>query len=128
MTHAKAIALTFSTLLVSFCIHAETNLTKPLHESQSLIIENSDFSVASFQAAALSTNITERRYAEMYLLGVMDASEGRDWCDYKTIQTITVDEAVFTGLKEYIKDRKNMRAATAIKEVLSQKFSCRMQK
>jgi len=32
----------------------------------------------------MSKDADERKNAELYLLGVMDVTEGRSWCDYLT--------------------------------------------
>jgi hypothetical protein len=107
---------------------ADTRLLAPIHESQSLIIENNNLSAADFRAAYLSKNIAERRYAEMYLLGVIDSSEGIEWCSYRSIQTITVDEAVFTGFKRLDTGKLKMRVSSVIKEILSNSFPCKGRK
>lgn len=103
---------------------AKTRLFEPIHDSQSLIIENNNLTAADFYAAYLSKQVQQRRYAEMYLLGVMDASEGIDWCSYRTVKTITVDEAIFTGLKRLDPGKMKLRAATVIREILADKFGC----
>src|SRR2546427_1932773 len=42
---------------------------------------------SAFFSAYMSKEVPERRYAEMYLLGVLDATEGRAWCDYRHLKT-----------------------------------------
>jgi Rap1a immunity proteins len=113
------------TLAASYPALGDAELVKSIAESQSLIIENNNLSAAAFHSAYLSKNITERRYAEMYLLGVLDATEGKDWCDYKGVKTITLDEAVFVGFKKLDREKLKARASTVIKEMLSRNFTCR---
>lgn len=104
--------------------HARTRLLAPIHDSQSLIIENNNLTAADFYAAYLSKQVQQRRYAEMYLLGVMDASEGVAWCSYRTVKTTTIDEAIFTGFKRLDPGKMKLRAATVIREILSGNFGC----
>lgn len=111
-------------LLASLPACAETRLLRPLHESQSLIIENKDLSALDFWTVYRSKNAGERRFAEMYLLGVIDATEGRDWCGYKTIKTITIDEAVYMGFKKLERGQLEKRASTVIRQILAGKFPC----
>lgn len=111
-------------LLAPLSACAETKLLKPIHESQSLIIENNDLSGLDFFATYSSKNVNERRLAEMYLLGVMDATEGKGWCSYKAFKTITIDEAIYTGFKKLDKSQLEVRASTIINQILSSKFRC----
>lgn len=107
---------------------AQSKLLKPIPESQSLIIENNNMSAADFYAAYSGKDVVARRHAEMYLLGVLDATEGLDWCDYRTIQTITVDEAIFTGFKKLDGSKMKLRASAVIRQVLASKFKCKVAK
>jgi hypothetical protein len=111
-------------VLAPLSVCAETKLLRPTHESQSLIIENNNLSALDFYALYTSKQANERRLAELYLLGVVDATEGKDWCGYKTIQTITVDEAIYTGFKKLDKSELAKRASTVIRQILSSKFPC----
>lgn len=129
--NALLIALSVSLILASslpVVARAEAKFLMPIHESQSLIIENNNLSAADFYSAYISKNTAERRYAEMYLLGVIDSSEGVDWCDYKSVKTITIDEAIFTGFKKLDTDATKTRASTIIKKILSIKFRCKEHK
>lgn len=118
-------------LLFSLCLgipihaHAETKLLRPLPDSQSLIIENNNLTAGEFFAAYMSKNMVERRYAEMYLLGVLDATEGIAWCDYYHIKTISLNEAVYEGLRKADSTRLRKRAALVITDILKKDLSCK---
>lgn len=101
------------------------NLTKPLPPTQRVFIDNINLTVKDFFSAYMSKSIEERRYAELYLLGVMDATEGKSWCDYRTYKTITLGEEIFLGLKALDKSKQSERAAYVISNILSNKFPCR---
>ncbi|WP_374328434.1 Rap1a/Tai family immunity protein [Azonexus sp.] len=104
---------------------AETRLAQPLPDSQSLVIENNNLSASDFFAAFMSKNMMERRYAQMYLVGVLDATEGNAWCDYHRIKTISLNEAVYEGLKNAEASQLRKRAALVITDILKKDFSCK---
>jgi hypothetical protein len=101
-------------------------LTTPVlaAEPRSLVIENSGLSGKELLAALTSTSFSEKRHAEMYLLGVLDATELIAWCDYKTVKTSTLREAVHTGLKSLSQAELEKRASTLISGILHQRFPC----
>lgn len=104
--------------------NAETKLLQPLPDSQSLIVENNNMTAGEFFAAYMSRNMVERRYAEMYLLGVLDATEGVAWCDYSQIKTISLNEVVYEGLKKTDSAQLRKRAAFVITDILKKDLSC----
>lgn len=104
------------------------NFTKPLPPNQSVMFENTNLKAKDYFDALMSSSIDEKRYAELYFLGVLDATEGSVWCDYKTYKTITIDERVFVNLKRLSKQELEERAATVIKNILSREFPCRRSK
>ncbi|WP_313622770.1 Rap1a/Tai family immunity protein [Achromobacter sp.] len=103
---------------------AETKLLRPLPDSQSLIIGNNNLTAGEFFAAYMSSNMVERRYAEMYLLGVLDATEGLAWCGYSNVKTVSLDEIVYEGLKEATSAQLRRRAALVITDILETSLPC----
>ena len=65
-----------------------------------------------------------RHASRLYFLGVMDATEGTVWCDYKTMKTITVREHVYLYFKKLPAQRLSERASTLIVEALGKSFPC----
>lgn len=100
------------------------DFTKSLPDNQSIIYENVNLSASDYFKALISDAIEKRRYAELYLLGVLDATEGTIWCDYKTFKTITIDEVLFTNFKKLTDNELNDRASSVIKKILSKEFPC----
>lgn len=119
---ALVAALIFSS--VSYAKDYTAIFAKPLPPNQSIIFENTNLKANDYFNALMSSSIEERRYAELYFLGVLDATEGNVWCDYKTYKTITIDERVFVNLKKLSKQELEGRAATVIKNILSREFPC----
>jgi len=60
----------------------------------------------------------------LYLLGVMDTTEGKSWCDYRTFKTITLRERIFEELKKPDDSRLDVRASSVIENILNQRFPC----
>lgn len=114
-----------SCLGITLGASAESQLARPIADTQRLIIENNNLSAEAFFSAYMSKNLTERRYAEMYLLGVLDATEGRAWCDYQRFKTITLGEVIYSGFKKADAKQLSARAAYVITDILSQHFPCK---
>jgi len=110
---------------ITFANNYSTKFTKPLPPTQSIIIENTNLSAKDYFNALMSSSVDERRYAELYFLGVLDATEGSAWCDYKTYKTITIDETIFVEFKKLTNNQLDERAATVITKILRKKFPCR---
>lgn len=67
----------------------------------------------------------ERLKADLYLLGVLDATEGKIWCDYKTLKIFTVHEVVYRYFQTLPPERLKERASTLILEALVKDHSCK---
>jgi hypothetical protein len=67
-------------ILPSCSIASGNSIVLPESESQRLIASNLAMTTESFFKAYMSTDIEQRRLAEMYVIGVMDSSEGESWC------------------------------------------------
>lgn len=104
---------------------ATRNFTKPLPPTQRVFFDNINLSAREFFVAYMSKSVEERRYAELYLLGVLDATEGLSWCDYRTFKTVTVGEEIYLGFKGLAKSEEDRRAAHVIARILGEKFPCR---
>lgn len=127
-TKKQAVGALAPVLLLALSVFpggAHADLTRPLPPTQSIVFENTNLSAGDFLKAMMSGSIEERRYAELYFLGVLDATEGSIWCDYKTYKTVTIDERVFVNLRKLSQKELDARAATVIKNILSKEFPCR---
>lgn len=93
-----------------------------------MTVDSVDLTVEAFFSALTSSAEEQRRDAMIFLLGVLDATEGRAWCDYRTLKTITLREQVFESLKKVAKQKAKERAATVIVDALAQSFPCRAAK
>lgn len=123
-----ATAPLFAAMLFFYaCAEGSTaRFTQPLPSTQRVFIDNTNLTVKDFFSAYMSNSVEERRYAELYLLGVMDATEGKSWCDYRSYKTTTLSEEIYLGFKALDESKQSERAAHAITSILAKKFPCRI--
>ncbi len=110
---------------VATAFEDSSGLIKPSNPTQSLMFENTNLSANNYFIALMGNSLDDRRYAEMYLLGVLDSTEGTIWCDYRTYKTITIDEILFVELKNLADEDLKERASKVIANILRRKFPCR---
>jgi hypothetical protein len=118
-------AVVLLSILAQASIFADTKLALPIPDSQNIFLNNSNLSAKVFFAAYNSQNVVERHYAEMYLLGVVDAIEGVSFCGYKVLKTLSIDEVVYMGFKRLQPEQLSKRASTVIREILSENNNCK---
>lgn len=93
--------------------------------NQRLFIENINLSAKDFSIAYMSKSEAERRYAELYFLGVLDATEGTLWCSYKKFKTDTIGETIYLTLKDLKPAQQTERASKIITRTLSTRYPCK---
>lgn len=116
------------TLGLHICVNAEPRLLQATPDSQRLFIENNNLSAEEFLAAYMGKDLMQRRYAEMYLLGVLDATEGHAWCSYQQFKTITLAETLYSNLEKTNAKQRKKRAAIVITEILEGQFPCKKER
>lgn len=67
----------------------------------------------------------ERLKADLYLLGVLDSTEGISWCDYQTIKIFSAHEAIYRYFQKLPPERLKERASKLILEAMTQYHSCK---
>ncbi len=100
-------------------------LTEKAQPPRALGVDSVNLSAADFLRHYTSQVRAEREAAMLYLLGVQDATEGRSWCDYGTIKSITLREFVFEHFRKQSPQALQRRAAHVIEEALTTSFPCR---
>jgi len=125
MRNSLAVSIVLSGLFgLDACGYGYAQEGKPA--TPSVITEDSvNLSGQIFLTDFVSANPEIRSNARLYLLGVMDATEGKSWCDYKTLKTASLDEFVFESLKKLTPEQLNRRAAVLIEEALHKTFPCK---
>ncbi|MFT3734395.1 MAG: Rap1a/Tai family immunity protein [Rhodocyclaceae bacterium] len=87
---------------------------------------NVDLSGGEFLAAYTHSEFTYRERAQLYLLGVMDAGEGRSWCSYRVAKTVSLHEVVFEYFRKLPATRLQLRASLLINEALRTALPCKV--
>ena len=104
----------------------DTSIQLKSKNQERLLIDNLNISVSQFKAAYFGKNRTQRNLAEMYLIGVLDSSEGKVWCDYNNLLPHSVAELIYSGFKEYNWHfPSDERASVAILSVMSKFSPCK---
>nr|WP_269506123.1 Rap1a/Tai family immunity protein [Burkholderia sp. IMCC1007] len=67
----------------------------------------------------------ERHAMAGYLAGVVDATEGKDWCDSGRVKPGEIDSDVLGDLRKQRRDALKASAAVLVTGVLRQKYPCR---
>ncbi|MEW5757569.1 MAG: Rap1a/Tai family immunity protein [Pseudomonadota bacterium] len=104
-------------------------LPSPVVAEQTLSIDkitadSVNLSARQFFQSYMSTDANERKSAELYLLGVMDTTEGKVWCDYRTFKTITLRERIFEEFKKLNSSHLDERASSVIERILTRRYPC----
>lgn len=76
----------------------------------------------------MSKKVEDRRLAEMYLIGVIDNSEGVTWCSFNIASPNAIPEQAYMGLKKALKNTPTLRASKAITVKLNKILPCIEQK
>jgi hypothetical protein len=126
----RSFRIFLATLLAAASLTAEASdsapyFTRHLPPTQRVFIENIQLTVKDFLAAYMSKSEAERRYAELYLLGVLDATEGSLWCSYKRFKTDAIGETLYMALEDLKPSQQTERASKIITETLSSRYPCK---
>lgn len=94
-------------------------------DSSLLLRNNTNLTGEKFYRAWLAKDDErERLKANMYLLGVFDASEGREWCGYSKALPDTLRENVYSFFQHLPEKRLQERASSLIIESLKKTLPC----
>ena len=100
----------------------------PEDEKQRSFTINLSLSTQNLYNAYMSSDVNQRRFAEMYVAGVLDSLEGVTWCGYDVASPDAIQEQVYLGLRETLKINPNIRASVAIQSKLEKLLPCKEQK
>lgn len=89
--------------------------------------DNVNLSIRDFLGFYASDNLQEKDNTLMYVLGVADATEGKTWCGYGQVDSITINHTVLAWLDRYSVKKPDARASVLIEEALVKIFPVRGQ-
>ena len=115
-------------ILGSICLVFLCSCTKAETKSQQISPDTVNLSAKVFLGEFVSQNEESRKAARLYLLGVLEATEGKTWCDYKKFSTATLNEFIFEYLKKRSPLELEQRASTIIEASLNASFPCKGKK
>ncbi|PKF60375.1 hypothetical protein CW745_15010 [Psychromonas sp. psych-6C06] len=100
----------------------------PNNDRQPLNIANQPLSVDKLYNSYLSKQVSERRLAEMYFIGVIDSTEGTEWCGFQSVKATSVQELAFSAIEAAIHTKPSERASKVIISKLHNTLPCKEQK
>ena len=122
----KIISFIVVYICVSSCSMAENlGFKVPDHDTESLLMKNLDISLVDFLTAYRSKDLTQKRFAQMYLIGLLDATEGSIWCEYSKILPHFIEEYIPIGFKNADDLQLKKRASETILSTMSEYFPCK---
>lgn len=123
LTPYKSLAKLSIICLLYMGFFCTSTFANPLPQT-TITTDSVNLSAADFLHDFASQTTERRAAARLYLLGVLDSSEGKIWCGYDQIKTATINEFVFEHLKKQSAERLKMRASVLIEEALKYHFPC----
>ena len=125
MKKLKIIVMAF---ILSSCSSIEVNAIQlPEDDKQRAFTTSLAIKSKALYDAYMSSDVKQRRLAEMYVAGVLDSTEGIFWCSYKVASPSAIQEQVFAALKSSVKVSPDLRASSAIINKLSNLLPCKEQ-
>ena len=73
----------------------------------------------------MSKDVSQRHLAEMFLIGVLDSTEGKLWCGYKIALPGSIQELIYIGFKKESEHSLKRRASEIIISIMSKKLPCK---
>lgn len=119
----------FSLAILSSCAIADrSSIVIPESNTDRLTSQNTNLSTSALFNAYIGKDLLQRRLAEMYVIGVIDSTEGELWCDFKIASPNAIKEQVFNALKSGTISSPQKRASSTIKNKLKNLLPCRESK
>lgn len=111
--------------LSSCSVANENSISIPEGESQRMIAANRSVTTETLLTAYMNSNVEQRRLAEMYVIGVLDSTEGESWCGFKIASPDAIQEQVYVALKKGITTSPKKRASIVITSHLKGLLPCK---
>lgn len=118
-------------LFITIAIYCHPALSKETlfstHQDSSTrpIFSSSRPSSSELFSAYMSEDLTQRRMAEAYVLGVIDSTEGRSWCGYRIASPSALQEQIFLSLKHAAESTPKQSATKTIESRLRELLPCK---
>ena len=124
LPHYSVLILSLS--LISMAAESVAVQPQALSNKPELIsIDSVNLTAARFWQAYNSADDTDKYAARFFLLGVMDATEGKTWCSYQQFKTISLRDYLNGYFNNLTESQLQLRAATVIETALVELNACK---
>lgn len=106
------------------CVTSSASVKKHVPE-QAITVSQVNLSGALFLEKLVSKDPVVRASAELYMLGVLDTTESKTWCEYKKFKISTIKEYVYEFIRKLPASRMSERASNLIQEAVNHHFPCK---
>jgi len=93
-----------------------------------VFVNGYDMPLRDFLVSYYSNDPQEQNVTHAFLLGIVDATEGREWCGYRIVKSISILEILHNGLKDISPSRHDERAAYVIADILKRRLPCKKER
>ena len=122
--HQLAIALPI--LLLSICIQSQAvESSSVFAKSEVISIDSTSLSAEAFWRSYTSSVQADKYAARYYLLGVLDATEGKSWCSYQQFKTISLRDYLNGYFSKLTQSQLQQRASLVIEAALIELSACK---
>lgn len=122
----KKLVSLLAAITLSSCSAADENpIVIKEGGGQRMVAENLSMTAESLLKAYMSSNQEQRRFAEMYVVGVLDSTEGKSWCGFKIASPSAIQEQVYSALKKAAGVSPKKRASIIIESHLMNLLPCK---
>ena len=94
-------------------------------KSELISIDSNNLSAEDFWRAYTSPLQADKYAARYYLLGVMDATEGKAWCSYQQFKTLSLRDYLKGYFNKLTKSQLQQRASSVIEAALIELSACK---
>lgn len=113
-------------IFLSSCVVAQTSGFKiPDDDNQRVFTINRVLTIKDLYEAYTSEDVEKRRYADVFVFGILDATEGIDWCGYSVISPDGMQEHIYETVKKSVTLTPDEPAAKIIRSSLANYFPCK---
>jgi hypothetical protein len=120
------LVIAVSLLLLSLFIPSHAVESPSVFETSELIsIDSNNLSAEAFWQAYTSSVRADKYAARHYLLGVMDATEGKTWCSYQQFKTLSLRDYLNGYFNKLTKSQLQQRASLVIEAALIELSACK---
>jgi hypothetical protein len=120
------LAIALPILLLSIITPSHAAEAPSVFEKSELVsIDSNNLSAEAFWQAYTSNLQADKYAARHYLLGVLDATEGKTWCSYQQFKTLSLRDYLNGYFNRLTKSQLQQRASSVIEAALIELSACK---